>query len=250
MPFTSRHSHEGAKRAVLNFAGATTRRRILDMPSGNGELADALRALGHAVVTADIVPSRPEDLRVDMARPLPFQDEEFDLTLCVEGIEHVLETHALVRELTRITRRGGHILVSTPNVMGLYSRLQYLFTGFHFLFDFTMGVPDHPGEGQDRGHVTPVSYLQLRYLFGLEGARAVEITTDKFKRKALLPLYFLIAAVGWLWARLLLRRARDPEDQPGRTRTMLAEIFSAPVLLGRSLIVVFERAPGSASARG
>src|ERR1043165_6315456 len=76
--------------------------RILDLPAGNGLLADALRDAGHDVVCADINRERPDYQYVDMTGPLPFRDAEFDAALCLEGLEHLVDPVQLVRELARV----------------------------------------------------------------------------------------------------------------------------------------------------
>src|SRR5437588_10996091 len=50
--------------------------RILDIPAGNGLLADRLRQEGHTVVCADINRERPDYIFADMNEPLRFADKE------------------------------------------------------------------------------------------------------------------------------------------------------------------------------
>ena len=56
-----------------HFAGRPQGLRILDMPAGNGLLADALRGHGHTVVCGDINRERPDYAYLDMAAPLPLR---------------------------------------------------------------------------------------------------------------------------------------------------------------------------------
>jgi len=54
---------------------------------------------------------------------LPFQDGAFDLVVCCDTLEHVPEYRVAVNELARVTRVGGHLIVTTPNVInprGIY----------------------------------------------------------------------------------------------------------------------------------
>lgn len=41
---------------------------------------------------------------------LPFADGSFDVAYCVATLHHALDLGAMVRELSRVTRRGGHVL--------------------------------------------------------------------------------------------------------------------------------------------
>lgn len=49
------------------------------------------------------------------ARLLPFAGSAFDCVICSEVIEHIPEAKVVVREINRVTRQGGSVVVSTPN---------------------------------------------------------------------------------------------------------------------------------------
>jgi SAM-dependent methyltransferase len=54
---------------------------------------------------------------------LPFPSDEFDLVVCCESFEHVPDQDQGLRELVRITRPGGRLVMTTPNytsMLGLY----------------------------------------------------------------------------------------------------------------------------------
>jgi SAM-dependent methyltransferase len=90
---------------------------------------------------------------------------EFDTCLCLEGIEHVVDLAALIQEFCRITKSGGLVIISLPNVQNLFSRFRFLCTGSFYQFTPWGSRHLQPGEPIDRGHVSPLSYLQLRDLF-------------------------------------------------------------------------------------
>jgi 2-polyprenyl-3-methyl-5-hydroxy-6-metoxy-1,4-benzoquinol methylase len=48
---------------------------------------------------------------------LPFRSCAFDVVTCFEVIEHVREQESLLREMKRVLKPGGILLVSTPNKM-------------------------------------------------------------------------------------------------------------------------------------
>ena len=222
------------------FEGLPGGTKILDLPAGNGLLADALRAMGHTVVCGDINRERPDYRYVDMAAPLPFSDGEFDAAVCLEGVEHLVDPVQLIRELSRVVRPGGKIVVSTPNVMNLYSRLQYLFTGTPYQFN-PASLPElAPGAAADRGHIFPMSYFQLRYLFGQHGVAVKQVLGDRYKRKVLFPIYVLLLPLAWAWSALLLLRQGD-ERHGARNRELRAHSLSAPLLYSRSLVLVLEK---------
>ena len=46
---------------------------------------------------------------------LPFADDLFDVVICTETLEHVPDDRAVLRELVRVLRRGGVLVVSVPD---------------------------------------------------------------------------------------------------------------------------------------
>jgi len=240
-PFSHVANFTGYMEVVAQyFAGQRKGLRILDLPAGNGLLADALRGMGHTVVSGDINRERPDYQYVDMAGLLPFPDGEFDAVICLEGLEHLVNPVQLIGEFARVTRAGGEIVVSTPNVMNLYSRLHQLFTGVPYQFNPAAAPEVEPRAAADRGHVFPLSFYQLRFLFGQHGARVKAVLGDRYKKKALMPLYLGLLPFAWVASWLLYVRGGDAR-YPGRNRELLEHAFRAPLLFSRSLVLVLEK---------
>lgn len=49
--------------------------------------------------------------------PLPFQDDEFETVLSFETIEHLPEPKNFLRELYRVLKPGGHLVLTMPNIL-------------------------------------------------------------------------------------------------------------------------------------
>lgn len=108
--------------------------RVLDAGCGPGRFTLELAELGAQVVAADISPGQIELHRrytaavedsvekrvVADVLSLPFADGAFDVTVCYGGaVSYVLdEAPRAVAELTRVTRPGGHVLVSVMSLVG------------------------------------------------------------------------------------------------------------------------------------
>jgi SAM-dependent methyltransferase len=226
--------------AVRHFAGAPPGLHLLDVPAGNGQVTEALRKLGHHVTPADINHRRGDYVFADMNRPLPFDDDAFDGVVCLEGIEHLLQPISLLGELIRVTRPGGSIVISTPNIMNMYSRLQFLFTGTFYQFNPAQNPQVAPGDLRDRFHIAPCSYYTLRYHAEQFGARVSQVLGDKPKRKALMPLYLSLLAAGRWWSRRLFFGRRF-QDNRSRNEEIFRHINSAPLLFSRSLVLVLQK---------
>ncbi|MDN7790430.1 class I SAM-dependent methyltransferase [Burkholderia contaminans] len=226
------------KQVLQYFSGRHTEKtKILDIPSGSGAFAASLGALGHDVVQADIH-GENDSVVANMEASLPFSTDEFGAVTCLEGVEHVLNPVHLISELVRITKRGGTIIVSTPNVSNLYSRLQFLFTGTFFQFD-ARGARQTHGAAVDRGHVSPFTPLQLIYVFGAMGCTLQEIRVDRNKRPALIPVYLLLKPLSLLWTRKIAR-GTAANTYPG-VKSLGRLLTGFKLMFGRSQILIFTK---------
>jgi ubiquinone/menaquinone biosynthesis C-methylase UbiE len=62
------------------------------------------------------------DFRQANLEALPFADGEFDLVLCSQVIEHVLDPDLAIGELARVLRPGGTLVISTDNARNVVTR--------------------------------------------------------------------------------------------------------------------------------
>lgn len=119
---------------VERVVGSTHYANVVDIGCGSGAIAGRLRDRFDLYRGCDVVryvafPNEPwaSFTKVDLnARSYPVPDACADLVLCIEAIEHVENPRALVRELVRIARPGGRIVVTTPNQLSLLSKLSLL----------------------------------------------------------------------------------------------------------------------------
>ena len=234
-------AHEKTHRRVLAiFEGFPGRGTLLDVPAGEGALAWQLHKLGYAVTAGDIDPkffkvrSIP-CVPLDLNREFPLEDEEFDFVSCIEGIEHLQDQFKFVRECHRVLRPGGRLVLSTPNILNLASRLKFLLSGFYSL------VPRPINEFSQVpvfDHINPVAYYQLRYMLHTQGFRIVRTETDLLRRGAS-ALYFLKPLIR-LYTIRTMRKETDPQQRRAN-REIRQVMTSRALLLGRTLILVAEK---------
>ena len=62
---------------------------------------------------------------------LPFASAEFDAVLCFETVEHFSRPERLVAELGRVTKAGGTLILTTPNVLWEPVHALAAVTGLH-----------------------------------------------------------------------------------------------------------------------
>ncbi len=105
---------------------------IADVGCGTGALARMLapsvgQIIGVDLVRYDALPATVDFRHCDLDRePLPLTDREVDAAVAVETIEHLENPRAFTRELARIVRPGGWIVVTTPNQLSVLSLLTLL----------------------------------------------------------------------------------------------------------------------------
>jgi 2-polyprenyl-3-methyl-5-hydroxy-6-metoxy-1,4-benzoquinol methylase len=196
--------------AVRQWLGALpATSRVLDAGCGEGvlveEFADRLRIEG-----IDANYSSPR-VRTGSVTALPYADNSFDRALCLDVLEHLTfdDQVKAIRELTRVLRSGGELLISVPNLAHLQSRIHFLFRGRLIR---TASEEKHPGD-------RPVAeYVRLATQAGLvlTGRRGifptVPVVTRLIRRnpRALLPLHRwltrLLPVPGWCFLNLLTFR--------------------------------------------
>jgi len=104
---------------------------FLDAGCGDGRYLAALAAeLPERRAGCDIAERILETARARVAadfrranlEALPFADGEFDLVLCSQVIEHVLDADLAVAELARVLRPGGSLVISTDNARNVVTK--------------------------------------------------------------------------------------------------------------------------------
>jgi len=232
--------------------------RVLDIPAGEGAESEELRGRGFEVVSADLFP--PADrarshlwVRADANAALPFRAGSFDCVLSREGIEHLEHQAGFVRECARVLRPGGAIVITTPSLTHLSSRLSQFLTGQRSLRrGLANEVQTLRGGGPGRyyhGHIFLIDYFRLRYLVRLAGFDGIEIYTDRYSPTAIalgwtVPL--LYAATAWSVKSAALRSARrgGRNAAPAAViREIRAHVFSPAALFGKRMIM-FARKSG------
>lgn len=131
--YVNRGNFRLLQRRILSWTRSAKRLKILDAGCGTG-LFSAPLTKRHEVHGTDF---SYESLRfaarqglqtteADLAA-LPYENEVFDLVLCIGVWQHLNETQNVLRELSRVTRRGGWVVISTINKNSLQRRaLSYL----------------------------------------------------------------------------------------------------------------------------
>jgi hypothetical protein len=97
-------------------------KKILDVGSDYNSLK---KIVGKKVLGVDLY-GEP-DIVVDFEKEMltRFKDNEFDLVVCTEVLEHLDNLHAMVDELFRVSNK--YVLISLPNCLSIFTKWNILF---------------------------------------------------------------------------------------------------------------------------
>lgn len=219
---------------------------ILDIPAGAGRLSDKLRGEGFNVISADINTAREDYVFADMNKTLPFDNEQFDAVISMEGIEHIINYQGLISELSRVMKKGGFLILTTPNISCFYSRLMFMCTGNFFQFWPSQCYVNIEGEEIfDYGHITPLTWQKIYFHFAHYGFALTALRGNKIKRKILLPLYIPLMIFGLPWIAYRLHYARKGMKhlltQTDYYQTVEKFSYSLPAMFSRNIIMILEK---------
>jgi 2-polyprenyl-3-methyl-5-hydroxy-6-metoxy-1,4-benzoquinol methylase len=144
---------------------------LADVGCGGGNLWRELgpsfsRCVGVDAVRYDGLPDDVDFIRADLDRlPLPLADGAADVVAAVEVIEHLENPRAFCRELARIARPGGWIVVTTPNQLSLLSLLTLLLKQRFSAFQ----------DASYPAHITALLEADLRRIAAECGLEAIEV---------------------------------------------------------------------------
>jgi SAM-dependent methyltransferase len=115
-------------RAVLDDLPVRDGTRLLDAGAGSGRTLDELAVYGHASGIeldpegVEAARDRGHDVERAPIEAIPHPDASFEVVTCLDVLEHTRDDVRSLRELRRVTRPGGFLVVTVPAYPRLWSR--------------------------------------------------------------------------------------------------------------------------------
>ena len=112
---------------IQSLAGLSGKTAI-DIPSGEGRASYMFMKRGANVRAFDLYPEFTsvegvEGEYADLNDAIPVADASADYLICQEGIEHMPDKVSLFREFSRVLKKGGKLIITTPNLSNARGRL-------------------------------------------------------------------------------------------------------------------------------
>lgn len=121
-------SHGDFLAAVARYFPREAGKTCIDLGCGSGHYTAALARLGHAVYAADISQARIDAAAAKACAPgtitplladiedVPLPDASIDFAMCNFVLEHVADPFAVIDEILRLLRPGGHMVLAVPSL--------------------------------------------------------------------------------------------------------------------------------------
>lgn len=199
------------KELQIPFAG-----KILDVGCGDGSLLfhlknsnPKLELFGTDISKKGCQLASKQGIKVKVADSnykIPFESSKFDFIIGHECIEHLWNTDKFLSECRRCLKKGGYLILATPNLTSWYSRILILF-GIHSPFAEMSTVDRRIGTGiikpfiqssQPMGHIRIFTVPALKDLAKLYGFQVRKIKGSAFIRINLNPLFLIFSALDYL----------------------------------------------------
>lgn len=182
--------HEQLEDVVKSILGPGS--SILDFGAGEGALSQRLKDCGYNICSVDIDETNfkadTNFEKLDFNNPaevnifLKKNRLKYDLVLGIEVIEHVENPWEYIKNLKSLVKKGGHIVISTPNITSWYSRWRFLLHGKFHQFDQIDEL---------YGHINPISENELRLICNRTG-----LIVERIIPGGWLPRVWLLSDLG------------------------------------------------------
>ena len=214
---------------------------ILEIGSGQGAFIKHLKSeldnnnINYNVEAGDIEPHQINDQNLDFkcnyidAQAEFKLDKKYDIIISIELIEHIENPFHFVREIAKNLSDNGTVLLTSPNILSLRSRLRFFLTGCSDYF--RRPYNEH---WLNMGHVNPINPLQLIYILRKNGMSVRKLINNNATNESLLLIPFIPFI--WLFSAVHYLLREKGKEQKKRNFALLKLVLSPRMLLGKTAI--------------
>ena len=181
------------RQAAVHLAAQSNGGSYLEIGAGDGGTMLALAGRYDRLVATDLSAVRVKHLQLLFQREpkvevlqnnletdgLPFPAAEFDTAAMVDVIEHFVDPIGALKEIHRVLKAGGRLIVHTPNIARWTRRIKLLFGYFPSTASLREGLLQYDGRTptdlHDEGHLHYFTFRSVsRLAIDRAGFRATQ----------------------------------------------------------------------------
>lgn len=214
---------------------------ILEIGSGAGAFISHLKTeldqnnVNYNIEAGDIEPHQINDQNLGFkcnfldAQAEFVLDKKYDIIISIELIEHIENPFHFIREISKNLTENGVVLLTSPNILSLRSRVRFLLTGCSDYFR-----RPYNEYWLNMGHVNPINPLQLIYTLRKNGfsVKKVRSNVAAFESLLLIPVIPFI----WLFSSVHYLLREKGKEQKKRNLELMKLVLSPRMLLGKTAI--------------
>jgi len=207
---------------------------IAEIGAGKGALAISIQkylcdnSIKYNYDCFDIEPEQINNQKINIkCNYLDVQDlfnitKKYDIIIAVEIIEHIENPFHFIREISKIIKINGVLIITTPNILSLSSRFRYFFSGCYDYFR-----RPYNEYWLNMGHLNPINPIQLVYI--------LRKNRNVYSNRYILFNYFLIIFLPFIffysWFHFINREKNIYQKK--RNKELLKIIFNKNILFGK-----------------
>lgn len=218
---------------------------ILEVSCGNGEVLLALKNNGFEVKGTNYTKHREVlclseiDHEIDLLKGLPYNSGSFDTVVLLDVIEHLQDHDKAISELARVCKNNGHVIIKTPNIMKITSRLQLFLTGFFKQKRAFIGF-DVPHEKAFSFHNYPVYLPIFLYQIKSHGLQLTKFIASGYKIKSFFYLFLFFPFILVFTLIKVLFKEKNLKTSTD-SRQVIRILTSIPGLCGESWYAIIKK---------
>lgn len=226
---------------IFEIMSAQRKGKVLDLGCGDGSNGEKLLELGFEVKAFDMDRKRFKFhdkisfFEGNLQESLPYQDNDYDYVLFMEVIEHIYNPGFVISEISRVLKKNGKLILSTPNILNVSSRFRFLAEGsFDFFREPTLDFSKCFPAAIQNMHAIPWRYQELEYLLYNYGLDVESFCVDKRKMNFVF-LAFLLRPIIFFQGKIKNYRSKKKSGVSFERINKI--LLSWDLLLGRHLIL-------------
>lgn len=171
------HAMLGTIEKTLTILDSTIKKdpskiKLLNLGGGTGQVSDMIKYLGYDVYNLDIEveneDSHNKQHNLNDNIELPYEEIFFDVVLCQEVIEHIENPWKLFRDVSRVLKTDGILILTTPNIQSRYSKKIFCKNQHGFFHWFKEKDLDY--------HINPLPYWEIDLISKKNNYKLIEFT--------------------------------------------------------------------------